>query len=37
MLSQNAHQIKPQHDAQFNGMTFINPLFLNEAFTCDNK
>jgi hypothetical protein len=22
MLSQNAHQIKPQHDAQFNGISF---------------
>jgi hypothetical protein len=37
MLSQDAHKIKPQHDAQFNDMNFINPLYLNEVFTCDSK
>jgi hypothetical protein len=36
-LSQNAHKMKLQHDAQFSGMYFINYLFLNEVFTCDGK
>jgi hypothetical protein len=27
MLSQNAHQIKPQHDAQFNSISFLLIVF----------
>src|SRR5688500_546063 len=37
MWSQDAHNNENRHDTYFSGISFINYLFLNVIFTCDDK